>query len=61
MQKVGRSTTLWIQEVELRMEQLPRMPEPRKSYYLMKTTTDGGNVVNAGAINDLEFCHFSSC
>jgi len=27
----------------------------------MKTTTDGGNVVNAGAINDLELCHFSTC
>jgi len=27
----------------------------------MKTTTDGGNVVNAGAINDLEICHFSTC
>jgi len=27
--KVERSTTAWTQEVEQRMEQLPRMPEPR--------------------------------
>ncbi len=29
MDEVGRSTTAGMQEVEQRMEQLPRMPEPR--------------------------------
>ena len=29
MDEVERSTTAWTQEVEQRMEQLPRKPEPR--------------------------------
>jgi hypothetical protein len=35
--------------------------ENNESYYFMKTAMDGGNVVNAGAINYLELCHFSTC
>jgi hypothetical protein len=35
--------------------------ENNQSNYFMKTAMDGGNVVNAGAINYLELCHFSTC
>ncbi|MFT5236348.1 MAG: hypothetical protein ACI90A_001719 [Shewanella sp.] len=35
--------------------------ENNESNYFMKTAMDGGNVVNARAINYLELCHFTTC
>jgi|GEM_PF-6338583 len=50
----------WKSDAEGRAK-LDARAENNEYCYFMKTTTDGGNVINAGAINDLELCRFSAC